>query len=154
MLETLGIPVLLKAVDFLFNEGSKILAERRARRKSESPRGVVPSTAHAQPVSGATPQATPIQTSEDAIKVPVAENAWIKSEEKVKHLLELLDIYTKNYYLAREAYAQWGSALVPPIVVHNLNEAEDGVASTIKELETILGTVYGREVRIDAGEMS
>ena len=35
MIETVTIPLLLKAVDFLFEEGSKILEERRERRKAQ-----------------------------------------------------------------------------------------------------------------------
>ena len=36
MIEAVTIPILMKAVDFLFNEeGSKILQERRERRKAE-----------------------------------------------------------------------------------------------------------------------
>jgi hypothetical protein len=35
MIEAVGIPILLKAVDFLFEEGRKILQERRERRKAE-----------------------------------------------------------------------------------------------------------------------
>jgi len=35
MLETVTIPILLKAVEFLFGEGSKILQERRERRRKQ-----------------------------------------------------------------------------------------------------------------------
>jgi hypothetical protein len=60
--------------------------------------------------------------------------------------LSLLETYTRNYYLAKEQYAKHGSALVPPIIVHNLAEAEDGVATTIQELESVLTTMYGKKV--------
>src|SRR6266849_4491221 len=40
-------------------------------------------------------------------------------------------------YLAKEEHAKWGSALVPPIIIHNLLEAEDGVAKTTHELQSI-----------------
>ncbi len=36
MLETVSIPILLKAVEFLFDEGKKILEERRERRKAQN----------------------------------------------------------------------------------------------------------------------
>jgi hypothetical protein len=36
MIETIAIPVLLKAVDWLFGEGGKILQERRDHRKAQN----------------------------------------------------------------------------------------------------------------------
>ena len=35
MLDAFELPVLLKAIDFLFDEGRKILEERRERRKAK-----------------------------------------------------------------------------------------------------------------------
>jgi hypothetical protein len=60
--------------------------------------------------------------------------------------LALLEIYTKNYHLAEEQYAKWGSTLVPPIIIHNLTEAENEIAATTKELQATLSRVYGKNV--------
>lgn len=145
MLETIAIPILLKAVEFLFGEGSKILEERRERRKTQQVNEKGKSETPAPPTD--TPKGTDaIRSKEAALSHPVAETAWAESEAKVRHLLSLLEIYTKNYYLAKEEYAKWGSALVPPIIVHNLTEAEDGIATTTRELQAILSKAYGKQV--------
>ena len=36
MIDSIQIPILLKAIDFVFDEGRKILAERRERRMAEN----------------------------------------------------------------------------------------------------------------------
>ncbi len=48
--------------------------------------------------------------------------------------------------LAKEQYAIFGSAMVPQIIIHNLTEAENMIATTTKELQTVLSKVYGRKV--------
>jgi hypothetical protein len=35
---------------------------------------------------------------------------------------------------------------VPPIIVHNLNEAENSVAETLKKLEAVLSKVYKKDI--------
>ncbi len=146
MLETVAIPILLKAVDFLFGEGSKILGERRERRKADR-EAKKEKTEETASLSASAPKPTEmIQSREAALIQPIIETAWSNSEVHIKHLLSLLDIYTKNYHLAREQYAKWGSALVPPIIVSNLTEAENEIANTTKELQMALSKVYGKKV--------
>ena len=146
MLETIAIPILLKAVEFLFGEGSKILEERRARRKADQETKKEKPQDTASSSASTTKPADVIQSKEAALSQPVAETAWSDSEANIKHLLSLLEIYTKNYYLAREQYAKWGSALVPPIIVSNLAEAENEIAKTTKELQATLSKVYEKKV--------
>lgn len=146
VLETVAVPILLKAVDFLFGEGSKILGERRERRKSEvqasevKPGGVLSSSSNA-----AVPTLM-IQSKDGALSQSVVESTWSNSEANIKHLMSLLEIYTKNYYLAKQQYAKWGSALVPPIIVNNLNEAENDIAKSTKQLQAALSQIYGKRV--------
>jgi hypothetical protein len=163
MIEVAAIPILMKAVDFLFVEGSKILQERRERRKAELETKSDATTAQStgekedvettQPTESTVAETTSgtevpsvIQSKEAALSIPVDEAVWKDSEAEVKHLLSLLEVYTKNYYLAKEQYAKFGSALVPSIIVHNLAEAEDGVEATTEKLQTALGKVYGKNV--------
>lgn len=144
MIDPTAVPILVKTLDWLFGEGSKILQERRERRKTQQG-----ATKHIDKAVGPVVAANDmeiIQSKEDAMKQQITESTWRESEAKVKHLLSLLDIYTKNYYLMKEEYAKWGSALVPPIIVHNLTEAEDNIAVTAKELETILGKTYKKTI--------
>ncbi len=74
MLETVAIPILLKAVDFLFGEGSKILTERRERHKAQQETGKV--TPALQPVAG-DKLLDVIQSKDVALGQPVKEAAWL-----------------------------------------------------------------------------
>jgi len=173
MLEVVAIPILTKAIDFIFGEGSKILEERRERRKAkqEAEKSEAESAATqiieaqtsnvaqqevekpdaesvtTQPATGIeTPNV--IQSKEDALSIPVDATTWRNSEAEIKHLVSLLEIHTRNYYHAKEQYAKWGSALVPPIVVNSLIEEEDAVATTMKDLQTALSKVCAKKVAI------
>lgn len=145
MLDTIHIPILLKAIDFVFDEGRKILAERRERRKiDDSP-----------PQSGAQEvvQEIPIpevekgnEIKQDLLSSKIDEILWQNHEAEVQHLVRLLEIHSRNYHVAREQYAKWGSALVPPIIVNNMTEAETSMLETIKQLETILSKIYKKDI--------
>lgn len=145
MIEPLHIPILLKAIDFVFDEGRKILEERRERRKAQ------------EPVPAEEPQQTTQQVStedvqsQDAIKQDllvskIDEIRWKNHEAEVQHLVRLLETYSRNYQLSKEQYAKWGSALVPPIIVSNLTEAENAMLETIKKLEETLSKVYEKDI--------
>lgn len=146
MLDPTTVPILLKTLDFLFGEGSKILQERRERRKAAQAGEKPKADKDTPPSTSKLDLVEVIQSKEAALSQEITASAWSTSEAKVKHLLSLLETYTRNYYLAKEQYAKHGSALVPPIIVHNLAEAEDGVATTMKELESVLTTVYSKKV--------
>ena len=148
MLETAAVPILLQAVDWIFGECSKILDERRERRKAALTAGpAAQNTVESANASSALAQPDDaIQSSEAALQQPVAEVAWKNAESHVAHLLSLLVIHTKNYHLAKEQYAKWGSALVPPIITHNLAEAENEIVKTTRELQSTLSVVYRKKV--------
>jgi len=149
MIETIQIPLLLKAIDFVFEEGRKILEERRERRKT-SEASAANTTA---PNSGtAEPEITPAEVQErneikqGLLNAKIDELRWQNHELEVKHLVKLLETYSRNYHLASEQYAKWGSALVPPIILHNMNEAENSMVETIKKLEDVLSKVYEKDI--------
>ena len=142
MIDPIAAPILLKTLDWLFGEGSKILQERRERHRVSQDAGTEIRPAHTSP----SVPTDSIVTKEAAMGIPIDGQVWLDSEPKVRHLLSLLEINAKNYYLAKEQYAKWGSALVPPIITHNLAEAENGIATTTKELQAVLSNVYGKRV--------
>ena len=49
-------------------------------------------------------------------------------------------------YITSEQYAKWGDALVPPIIVHNMTQAENSMAETLKKLEDVLSKVYKKDI--------
>ena len=69
------------------------------------------------------------------------EGMQLKREKHKTHSTKLLETYSHNYHLSREQYAKWGSALVPPIILHNMTEAENAMLDTIKKLESVLSKV-------------
>jgi hypothetical protein len=146
MLDPIQIPILLKAVDFVFDEGRKILEERRERRKlaaSASP-GESQEPAKDEPSVSAEEQA---QVKQDLLTSKIDPGLWQNHEQEIQHLVRLLETYSRNYQLAREQYAKWGSALVPPIIMHNLTEAENSMVETLKQLETVLSKVYKKDLQ-------
>ncbi len=149
MIETVSIPILLKAVDFLFEEGKKILKERRERQKAEQDVEITKPETTGKSLPNEVKVSDAIDTKEVAMSQRISESVWLNSEAKIKHLMSLLEIHTRNYYLAKEQYAKWGSALVPPVIVNNLTEAEDAMAETMKALQVELGKVYGKKVILE-----
>ena len=159
MLDPIQIPILLKAIDFLFDEGRKILDERRERRKTSAVgAGGAASAASASTHTGDVPE--PIETTwaeshessetkQDLLNSKIDEILWKNHELEVQHLVRLLETYSRNYHLTSEQYAKWGSALVPPIIAHNLAEAENSVAETLQKLEAVLSKVYEKDITPD-----
>ena len=145
MIDPTQLPILLKAIDFVFDEGRKILEERRERRKN----GDSISTPDPQePVKDASPAETAEKSEikQDLLNSKIDELRWQDHEGEVKHLVKLLETYSRNYRLASEQYAKWGSALVPPIIVHNMTEAENSMIETLKQLEAVLSKVYKKDI--------
>ena len=145
MIDAIQLPILMKAIDFVFDEGRKILEERRERRKNGDP---TQTSEPEEPAEETTP--TEIQpkneTKQDLLASKIDEILWQDHELEIKHLVKLLETYSRNYHIASEQYAKWGSALVPPIIVHNMTEAENSVLETTKRLETVLSKVYKKDI--------
>lgn len=146
MLETIQIPILLKAIDFVFEEGRKILEERRARRKVNAQAPEPESQGSDKTLVPAEPEEAN-SLKQGLLATKVDELLWQTHEAEIRHLVNLLEINSKKYYLASEQYAKWGSALVPSIVVTNMEEAENNVIETTKRLEILLAKVYKKELQ-------
>jgi len=153
MIDPTQLPILLKALDFVFEEGRKILEERRERRKMSLPAqdspAAEPDAEVAEPTAELTPAETPplTETKQELLTSKIDEILWQNHELEVNHLVRLLETYSRNYHLAREQYSKWGSALVPPIIVHNMTEAENAVVETLKQLEAVLSKVYKKDIK-------
>ena len=146
MIDPTQLPILLKAIDFVFDEGRKILEERRERRK-QSASAVADEPQ--EPEQEITPAEIQQQNEikQDLLASKIDEILWQNHEMEVKHLVKLLETYSRNYHLASEQYAKWGSALVPPIILHNMTEAENSMVDTLHQLETVLSKVYKKDIK-------
>ncbi|WP_415404508.1 hypothetical protein [Tateyamaria sp. SN3-11] len=145
MLEAAAVPAVLKAIDWIFGEGSKVLEERRERRNAQLESSEQPARDEAELLTGSVPSDA-VVSRDDALAQRFSLAAWNDSEKHVEHLLSLLEIHSRNYRLAKEKYAQWGSALVPPIVVNELASAESAIAETTIDIQSVLSKVYGKKI--------
>ncbi len=145
MIDPTQLPILLKAIDFVFDEGRKILEERRERRK----------TSDSTPTSENQEQAkeiTPVEIQQkngikqDLLASKIDEILWQNHELEIQHLVKMLEKHTKNYYILKEQAAQWGSALVPPVIMLQIEERENLIMETRKQLEIVLSKVYKKDI--------
>jgi hypothetical protein len=149
MLDPTMIPVLVQVLDFLFDETSAILKERRQRRKKQGKAEEKKTSTQAAPVQMAPEAGEAIFSKEAALSQMVRANAWKNTEKQVEGLLEQLKIYQDRYRLHQKQYAIHGEAAVPFSVMYNLEEAETGIETTSKELQAVLSKVYGKKVSIE-----
>jgi len=145
MIDAIQLPLLLKAIDFVFDEGRKILEERRERRKLHD------GSSKNEPAELVKETKLPDlelqkESKQKLLGSKVDETLWWNHEEEVKHLVRLLETYSSNYHLAKEQYAKWGSALVPPIIVNNMADAENSMIETMEKLQNILSKVYKKDI--------
>lgn len=148
MIDPTQLPILLKAIDFIFDEGHKILEERRERRRMQENSAREQAPEPAEEVAVLEVQ-EPAEVKKDLLTAKVDEIRWQNHEAEVQHLVRLLETYSRNYQVSREQYAKWGSALVPPIIVTNLTEAENAVLETLQKLEDTLSKVYEKDILPD-----
>ena len=147
MIDPAQLPLLLKAIDFVFEEGRKILEERRERRKMND---VPPKSEDPEPAKELVlpePEDRK-EIRQDLLTSKIDDLLWQNHQLEIQHLVKLLETYSRNYHLAREQYAKWGDALVPPIVVHNMQFFENSIIETIKQLEVVLSKVYNKDINL------
>lgn len=123
LVETFAIPVLNKAVDFLFDQVKKILEERRAARQSGK--------------TDVEPPNIPLleQEKEVVLKHKVSEEAAKQKERRIQAILEEVAIREKNYQDEKINIARHGSIYdAPTIARHRFQEAEDALLETSQRL--------------------
>lgn len=140
MLDPTTLPVLLKSLDFLYDEYAKLLAERRQRRQEEREAKSAQAEAEVDfPVS------LPAPTKQDALSFQLDSAQWTASQTQIEHLTQLLDIHYGNYRHLSKQHAQWGPALVPPMIVSSLAHEEKEIEKLTQELQEALLKLYGKD---------
>jgi hypothetical protein len=145
MIDPTQLPILMKAIDFVFDEGRKILEERRERRKTSDS---TPTSENQEPAK----EITSVQLQEnneikqDLITSKIDEILWQNHELEIQHLVKMLEKHTKNYYILKEQAAQWGSALVPPVILLQIEEKGNSIMETRKQLEIVLSKIYKKDI--------
>ena len=145
MIDPTQLPILLKAIDFVFDEGRRILEERRERRKLNENSPKNEDQEPAKEITAPEPEKE-IEIKQDLLASKIDEILWQNHEREVESLVKQLGKHTESYYILKEQYATWGSALVPPVIVLQMNEKENSMIETIKRLEDILSKVYKKDI--------
>ena len=149
MLETIQIPLLLKAIDFVFDEGRKILEERRERRKTNES---VPEIKEIDPEPAK--EVVPLEPEkineikQDLISSKIDELLWRNYQREIESLVTQLEKHTQNYYTLKEQEAEWGTALIPPVIASQIRTKENAIIETRQRLETALSKVYKKDISL------
>ena len=150
MIETVGIPILLKAVEALFGEGSKFLREIIQERRRLQKEGRDDPELSSEPTSSPgdeTDVSDAITSKEDALRQKIQESAWVNMEARIESLTRLLEIYRGSYYKLRELAALHGGPEFSPLIVqHSLDRTKEQIAKIMTEMQDALTEVYGKKV--------
>ncbi len=148
MIDPIQLPILMKAIDFVFDEGRKILEERRDRRKlSDSSSKSEAQESAKEPALPEPEKATEIK--QNLLTSKIDEILWQNHEREIESLVTQLGKHTQSYYILKEQYATWGSALVPPVIMLQMEEKENSIIETRKRLEIVLSKVYKKDINSD-----
>jgi len=147
MIDPTQLPILLKAIDFVFDEGRKILEERRERRKMEASSSQVEGPREEKEIVPLEPEKVN-EIKQDLIASKIDELLWKYHKEEVEHLVRLLEKHTRAYYTFKEQFAEFGSAFVPPHVMSQMREKENFMTETREQLEGVLSKVYKKDISL------
>jgi len=74
----------------------------------------------------------------------VDEAAWKLYEREVRAILALIEIRRNNLNLLESQRAQWGDALVPPIIVNGIRTETSELDALAGRLQSLLQAILGR----------
>jgi hypothetical protein len=120
------VPIITAALEFLYDVGRRLVDEIATRKNQDN----VSHEKTPDPISSELERYNKAELMATKVNVEELE----EHKEKLDHLLRLRDIYTKNYYNAKEKTAMWGPGLVPPIVLHELDDAESNLLKLVGDI--------------------
>jgi hypothetical protein len=142
-MDTVAVPILMQTVEFLFGEASKILAERREKRKT--PKDVVAEQSASTIPPGELEQPT---NKQDLIAANIIPEILRDKQSEIEHLNNVLRRQTKNYYILEQQIAGFTEMEAPVHKIAQRDDVVENMKKTMRQLEAILGSVYGRKVKI------
>jgi hypothetical protein len=121
------------AIRIVYDSGRDLVKEILERRRAAAP---------SEDQSEIAQLSEKLSTKEpDAIlHSEVMEKQVSKHSEYIEHLTRLFEIYQRNYQNAKEKSAMWGAALVPPIVLHELEDAEKNLVDVLEKLRSAVNS--------------
>jgi len=128
--DPLSVSIIVKAVDFLFDQASKILQERRntsrgAVSKENNPKSDIPTTEKSFILNSIT---SDINTRE------------------IQHCLKLIDMYTKNVHAYEIQIAIKGGEVLAPHLVAILEIEREKLQENIYKLKGLLEKATNRKI--------
>lgn len=139
MIEAVMVPLVKKAVDFLFDEGVKVVTAYRERKKQAGQQTI--ERADERPKIDDAIAGLPT-TRDLALEKRLDEVQVERHRQTLEHLIRLQEIQSRNHHLAREQLAAWGKDLVPPVILNRLLESEEALAETTNKMREVVAAIY------------
>ena len=104
--------ILVQAVDFLFDEGRKILQWRREHLPAAT--NDAPSDASASGVNAQAGNIEPaehqrvVSAKDELLRQRIDEAMLANKRGEIEHLVQLMEIHTRNFRTAEQQFAMWG----------------------------------------------
>jgi hypothetical protein len=125
------------AIRIVYDSGREVLNEILSRK-----RAVAPKDDHSELEHLSTNLS--MQNLDELLHSTVTENQISKHSQHIEHLSRLFELYKRNYRNAKEKAAMWGATLVPPIILHEIEDAEDNLVVVIKQLREAVALTLGQ----------
>jgi hypothetical protein len=138
LVEALLVPVIKKAVDFLFDEGREVLKAHLDRRDTAGK----PADNEISPPQQSNATGVFAMTKDDALRKKIDQAAIGRHKEELDHLLRIQEIQSRNYHLAKEQEAVWGRELMPPIILSRVVSSEKELSETTARIRGVIDAVY------------
>lgn len=119
VVELVGIPLLVKAIDFLVN-----LAKKKFGKQSKPSKEI-----DVNSVDNAKKEAYRLQVNSTLLR---------RCEYEISSLLEQLEIHQRNLNIALKQKAKWGDSLVPSIIENNIIDEEASIKRKGQKLQILL----------------
>lgn len=138
-LEPIAVVALTKAVDFLFDQASKLMDERRTARKARGDEEDTP----VPPVGLST-------TKKEEILSLQPKNVYLKDIPKeVEHYLDMIHQYRDNKRRLDATIAAYnGFLFAPGHIQYQLRDSEDQIKNWCQQLKNLVDESYGHKIVI------
>lgn len=136
--EILAESILRKAIDFLFDQASKIMEERRMTRQRKEEK-IDPRT-----------NVTENSPTKRDILSRNPKNLYLNDySQEIRHCMDMIERYRHNKRQIEETIAHYGSlSLTPTHVKNELKDTEEAIGHWIKRLKQTIEEVYGCRITI------
>jgi hypothetical protein len=141
-IEAAAIPLLVKAVDFLMDEGRKYLVDRKNRKIAKKGSSPHP----AEVVNKENEQVSKLH--DDLLQETVDEMLFETNRKDIESCMQRIEIHSETLRLLKDQKARSGPLGVDPKIHHSINATEQELEETMKELQKTVSKVYGKRIQI------